>query len=661
MRPTSILLLGLAGCSCNQDDGKKPDQPTLTVETTGPSTTRRLSNHELSNSLQMLTGVHPDSLDRLPPDSLTHTFDRVGEAQTVSRAHLDAFWDIATEVSDTLVAEGRLDDIAPSCTDDILPPLLSSANVEIIGAALGLGPDWSIETVPGEPTFSATRYAPDPTVSTTYDFPNPGRYTITFDMDVTNGPLDSVEAYFGGVLMDTFGPGDGPVSYGFEVDVDPAGSVVLDYLVLTEPDYHNLAVTYERIWVEGPQDLGEGIHDAARRTCAEDLIDTLGPQAFRRPLRTDERETLLALYDEGAGDGASGFRMIFQGIFANPNFLYVVEEGTEVAPGVWELNDHEMAARLSFALCEEPPDAELRAAADAGNLHTDEQIAAQASRYLAKPCATESIRGFYSHWLELAELEGLNKSPEVFPEFTEDVRAGLMAERDGFIDAMFWEERATLADFFTTEQQWTDSRSAFLSNGTRQGILEQPALLAVTSPFDGTSPVHRGVFVLEQVLCKDIPPPPENEEIAPPPPDPNLSTRERWAQHSSEPACRTCHEEIDPIGFLFEEYDGIGQHRTMDGVHPVDATGGVPVLGVMDGLEGVGDLAKTVAESDELPHCFATQWLRFSLGRLEQDHDAGSLQTVADAATTESMHDAVLAFIATPSFRHRYTAGEGSE
>jgi len=652
-----LILAGcalLAGCHC-RDGGPAGKTDDIVSSAEAPSgITRRLSNYELERSLDVLIGVRPDSLDRLPPDGLGHSFDRVVESQTVSRAHIDAFFDIATEAADILVGEARLDEIAPSCADAILPPLRSSATVEIIGAALGLGPEWSVQTDPGDPTVSLTVYAPDPSASTSYGFPAAGLYTVSLDIDVTDGPLDEVAAMFGGQSMGVWGAGNGPQTFSYDAVLDRDETVVLDWDLSTNPDYHNLNVVYEVVRIEGPQDPDAATHLDDRRRCAEDLIDTLAPGAFRRPISSGERSDLLSLYDEGAGDGSSGFRMIFQGIFANASFLYLIEEGESVLDGVYLLDDYEIAARLSYALCEEPPDDTLRSAAAAGEVHTADQIETQARRILEKSCARTTVRRFLGHWLHLNRLESLNKSPEVFPEFTEEVRTGLVSERDAYLDGMFWDEDADLAEFFTTDKSWPDADSAFLSNGSRRGILEQPALLAVTAPFDGTSPVARGVFVLEQVLCNHLPPPPVELNVAPPPPDPGLSTRERWAQHSTDEQCRSCHQEIDPIGFLFEEYDGIGQFRTTDGAHPVDATGGVPVLGIDDGLEGVGDLADTLAGSDELAHCFATQWLRFSLGRLEQPTDLPSTDAMVTVLASQSMREGLIAFVRSPSFSHRY-------
>jgi hypothetical protein len=188
----------------------------------------------------------------------------------------------------------------------------------------------------------------------------------------------------------------------------------------------------------------------------------------------------------------------------------------------------------------------------------------------------------------------------------------------------------------------------------RAGILTSPAVLAVTGTFDGTSPVARGVYVLEQILCSGTPPPPASAAIVPPLPDPDLTTRDRWAAHSDDPACASCHQLIDPIGFTFEEFDGIGRHRSEENGHPVDASGGIPSMGIEDGsLVGGAQLAKAVAASAELRSCVATQWLRFAFGRLETPSDADTIEALAGAFDGGTMLEAMLSIVTSEAFRHR--------
>ncbi|HET6583623.1 MAG TPA: DUF1588 domain-containing protein, partial [Nannocystaceae bacterium] len=237
-----------------------------------------------------------------------------------------------------------------------------------------------------------------------------------------------------------------------------------------------------------------------------------------------------------------------------------------------------------------------------------------------------------------------------------------------FVRELLFVERAPLATLLSADYSWPDPRSAALYGlappaeqtrmqlpEERAGILTQPSVLAVTSTFDTTSPVRRGVFVLENVLCQELPPPPPGLMISPPPPDPNATTRERWEQHSSDELCAGCHSMIDPIGFTLEEFDAIGQHRTEENGRAVDPTGGAPAIGAADGtLVGGAALARAVAESPAAVSCFARQWLRFTLGRLETDTDDDSLATVEEALAAGSLVDALVSITATSSFTYRY-------
>jgi len=661
------------GDASGGDGTASPDTPA------GPpplssGTIRRLSKVEIGNSLEVLTGTAPASLELIPPDSLGNTYDRVVNSQSMSRAHLDAFFEIATDVASTLIAEARLDDIAPECSDAILPPVEGETVATAIGASLTLGPEWAVQPA-DDPSHIDIIYAPTPTVSYSHTFEAPGTYTIELHMDVTNGPVDYTECRVGGTLVHTEGTMDGPHVLSFDVDIAAEGPQVLDFQIVTEPEFHNLAITFTEIRVIGPLDAGAVTYAADRRACAEALVDVLAPRAFRRPITSDERARLVGLYDQA--EGATALRMVMQGILANPLFLYMVEVGEPVAdaPGVLALNDFEVAQRLSYALCEQPPDAELQAAAAAGELQTPAQIEAQARRLMELPCARATMLRFYRHWLHLNHLHTLNKSPDAFPAWNLDVRDGLFDESTRFLDELFFAEEATLETLLSADYAWPDERSAFLSGMAaatdasvpmppeRRGVLTLPGFLAVTALFDATSPVERGVFMAEQILCAPIPPPPADLDVAPPPPDPNLTTKERWDQHSSDPACFGCHQLIDPLGFAFEKFDGVGAWRDTENGLPIDTTGGIPQIGIDDGtLDGAVELTTALSTSDKVQACLAKQYIRFALGRLEGGADVAATEAIATVLATESMKEGLVTLFTTEVFTRRYEpeAGEVS-
>jgi hypothetical protein len=146
-------------------------------------------------------------------------------------------------------------------------------------------------------------------------------------------------------------------------------------------------------------------------------------------------------------------------------------------------------------------------------------------------------------------------------------------------------------------------------------MLTQGSFLAVHAKADQTSPTERGKFVRDQLLCDPPPPPPPDLVVTPPAVDPRLSTRERFAQHTADPACARCHVAMDPIGFLFEHYDAVGRWRDVDGGTPVDATGYLVGTDVDGNLDGVPALAQRLLESDQVRACVAKQWFRYAFGR----------------------------------------------
>jgi hypothetical protein len=160
--------------------------------------------------------------------------------------------------------------------------------------------------------------------------------------------------------------------------------------------------------------------------------------------------------------------------------------------------------------------------------------------------------------------------------------------------------------------------------------------------------------VYERLLCRHLPPPPPDVPAAKPP-SPNLTTRERFAEHNKNECAAGCHGLFDPFGFAFEHYDGIGRYRTTDGGKPVDASGTVSLDGAGKSFTNALELSAHLGASAEARRCFATQWLRFALSRAEVDADRASLELAAGAfAKPEAtVRDLLVAVTGTRSFRYR--------
>jgi hypothetical protein len=180
-------------------------------------------------------------------------------------------------------------------------------------------------------------------------------------------------------------------------------------------------------------------------------------------------------------------------------------------------------------------------------------------------------------------------------------------------------------------------------------------LLSVYALPDQSSPVHRGKLVREQVLCQPMPPQPAGLVVVPPEVDPRRPTRERFDQHAADPSCSVCHRLMDPIGFGFEAYDGIGRFRDRDGGRAVDARGQLTDTDADGPFDGVPELAARLAGSAQVRDCAATQWFRFAFGRQEGPGDSCSLRALqaAFAAAGGDVRELLVALTTTDAFLHR--------
>ena len=405
---------------------------------------------------------------------------------------------------------------------------------------------------------------------------------------------------------------------------------------------------------------------SARRRCAQDFVDRVAPIAWRRPLADQERSRMMALYD-ASERYLQGMWMLVHAIFRSPNFLYLVEIGRGLdTTGQRRLTDFELAARLSYALCQQPPDAVLRQAAEQGTLSDADTFRGQVSRLLEQSCARETLHMLWDEWLGLDRLSSMTHDPTVFPEYTPEMGSGMAQETYAYLDHMMFEANASLEEVFSADYSWLNPEVAPLyglagANGKttlppeRHGLLTHPSLLSLWSLPNQTSPIKRGAHIVINVLCGRLPPQPEGLSVVPPALDPNATTRERYAQHRANPVCAACHQSIDPPGFALEDFDALGRHRTTENGFPIDARGGIPILGVDDlTVNGGAELAAIVARAPELGVCFTRRVLRFALGRGETAEDLTAAKPVLDLIESGAgLRDILVATLMTHPFLHR--------
>ncbi len=413
------------------------------------------------------------------------------------------------------------------------------------------------------------------------------------------------------------------------------------------------------------------------RACAESYLDTVGRRLFRRPLTADERARYLALYDKvmASADFPTWVQWATSGMIQSPNFIYRTELG-EPDGGQFRLTDYEIAAALAYNLTGAPPDDALLDLAASGALSTPAGIEAAARDLVVdatgavKPAARAVFLEFSNRWLGLSALANIDKSAELFPDFSPAVRDSMQRETDAFISHVVFDQRGGWADLLTAPVTFVDQTLAAYYGfglagfeptlverpaGWGVGLLAQGSLLAVNAGNTHTSPTQRGLVVRERMLCFDPPPPPPTVGDLPEPTG-NETTRERYEDvHAGNPVCAGCHKMFDPIGFAFEHLDASARFRDTENGLAIDDSGYVTALADEDLVfSGPTELAILLSERPEPAACMASYMASYAYGL--DHHDTSCLVSdLADelAAGNAGIFDAWLRLASTPHFTTR--------
>ncbi len=337
-------------------------------------------------------------------------------------------------------------------------------------------------------------------------------------------------------------------------------------------------------------------------------------RAFRRPLTDDLTKTYIERQFKTANDPVTAVKRVVVLTLLSPRFLY--REAGADKPDAYDI-----ASRLSFALWDSIPDAELLRAASAGELTTREQVAHQAERMVNDPRTQFKLREFFLQWLRVDLSPDIAKDKKKYPDFDAHVAADLRTSLELTLDSVLNSDRADYRDLMLSDKVYLNGRLAklygvnlpadapfqpvVLDNGQRSGILTHPYLLSSFAYLETSSPIHRGVLILRNVLGRTLQPPPA--AVAPLPADlhPNMTTRQRVAMQTKPEFCNGCHGRINPLGFTLEAFDAIGRMRDKENGQPIDCTGAYEDRsGKVVKFADAKHLAQYVASSDEAHNAF---------------------------------------------------------
>ncbi len=414
-----------------------------------------------------------------------------------------------------------------------------------------------------------------------------------------------------------------PARRGFKVDANEA--------VIRDLGAQQLMNHAERVaeWaVDTRIDRLSSCRDLNDANCRRAFIESFGRRAYRRPL---ESRTVDA-YDEmfrAESSFEAGIEAVVATMLQSPHFLYRQEIG-ERRGGVYELDAYELASNLAYTITNAPPDQALLDAAERGELQTAEDLNREFERLIQSPAGQSNLAHFAEAWLEIEDLPSRAKDESEI-SFGEDIRQDMLDEtRELFLDV--FRSGGGMSELFSAEHTFVNDRlrahyglsgtggdehtRTELDGARDRGVLSHGSILSRHALAFSSSPVMRGFFVRERLLCEHLPSPPAGVDTNIEPIEGGtMTTRERYSEHSTNAACFGCHRRMDPIGFAFENYDAYGRWRDQEHGVPVDTSGSIYYEDKDDiPLDGLESLSQYLATSDQAQTCMTNYVAYYAYG-----------------------------------------------
>ncbi len=651
--------------TAGSDDGPGEPAPLGPVL---PEPLHRLNRLEYNNTVRDLLGTTLRPADSFPPDTVTNGFDNVADGLTLTPALMDLYATAARTLATTTLLP------APRWAVHVGAREHATATGQA-GNAFDWG--WSMSRFQEGLAFSIEVPQAENTILSilaggdAFGKPTPEMGVLLDGVEVGHWLVTSLPtAPVVYTVPLALAPGPHSVVITFPNGSDqPAenifNSLVVGYLDITSdtlvtPPGRALVYVCEPATAPVPED------------CYRSIVGNFAQRAWRRPLTPAELESLFALWQQlSASEGPdAAVGLVVRAVLMSSKFLYRASfpgPGTPEGPEeLVPLDDYTLASRLSYFLWGSMPDALLLSSAAAGELHTDDGMRKQVERMLVDPRASGLRHGFAAQWLSTRALAYHAPDPTVFPGFDEPLRAAMAQEAELFfsdfllngeqVGTMMNPDFGYLNDRLAQHYGLPLPGSAEmtrvpLAEGQRRGLMMQGAWLTATSASDRTSPVVRGRWILDQVLCTPIPPPPPD---IPPlmKPEPGETVRETLAKHRENIVCAGCHNLLDPAGLGMEKFDGIGALRVLENGLPIDVTGAIPP-GVP--FEGASELAALLQDDPHFSECLTEKLYTYALGRQRVPNDLPYLDAI-DAALPEeggTLTSLIELITISPAFRMR--------
>lgn len=660
------------------DCGKTPNPGSVTL--------RRINRYEYRNSIRDLFNIDYEPALGFPGDDVGYGFDNIADVLTLPPLLMDKYLTAAEEISRKVIIASSTGPVYNS------PRKISQLTAESGGKFEG---DRFVFSSNGKAPFEEQA-------------PWTGRYTLELGMagSAAEGRYPKVIISVDGKKVEEFTvktdtPNNPEV---FKIPLKLRAGKRLLELAFVNDHYiaakdgnpaqdtnlyiYDLRLTGQKAAERIPESALPEIHrelvrdsvPSATRTVADaakDVMRRIASRAFRRPASDEELNRLASIVEKTVESGDSyevGLQTALTAILVSPNFLFKVEEpALRIGNEYPLLSDFELATRLSYFLWSSTPDRELLTLASKKQLRLPGVLAAQLDRMIRDERARDFVRNFAGQWLTLRKLESFTPNEGQFPDWNEQIRdlsrtetyyLFLYVMRENMsvlrlLDADFSFMNEKLARFYGIPGVQGDKfQLVSLKGQKRLGILTHASVLAVTSNPTRTSPVKRGKWILDNVL--GTPPPPAPAGV------PELdkaelvgTLRQQLEQHRANPACASCHKQMDPLGLAMENYDAIGRWRTSDRGNPIDASGELPTG---QKVRNAGDLIRLLRDqkSEQFVRTLTEKLMTYGLGRGLEYYDRCAIDQILAKASKNDyrFQELLLGIITSDPFGRKGTRDE---
>ena len=640
-------------------DPKRPDPGRVTV--------RRLNRREYKNTIRDLFDYDFDTEKHFPPDDTGYGFDTVGDTLTVSSYLLEEYLKAAESIVESLV-------VSPE-------PKTPKEKIEA----------WRFKGEDADPY--EMKFANESEVRYTHPVKSAGEYAFNVRLFV-RGSAEATDntaelaMYVNGEerVRKPLGWDQSLINVPAKFRLPNSNAEISLKLIPKQPPGEGespLYMSLQDVVVEGPLDgsqnkvqdayyriFFDGLPDADRsnRTkYASKILNHFGRRAFRQPLSKSYLKRLMKLADVNRRengkikDGAfeEGVARALTAVLASPRFIFRSElQPKPNEPGrVVKLNEFELASRISYFLWSSLPDDELFQLAQQKQLRAN--LREQVDRMLEDWRSERFFEDFVGQWLQtnnvwdvdiserrILRADGLSRDDY---DFNWQVRHAMIRETTEFVSHIFKDDRPLselldadytflnrrLADFYKLDVKEKVAKDDFakvkIPGGVpRGGLLTHGSILLVTSNPTRTSPVKRGLFVLENLLGTPAPPaPPDVPELEETKSEHAKTMREQMQRHREDPLCASCHARMDPIGLALENFNAMGLWRDQQGGQPIDTSGR---LMTGEKFESVAELKTILATSRkrDFVRCVAEKLLTYALGRGLEYYDMPTIDGITD-------------------------------